>query len=91
MDVIRTHTPVTHTPSFPPTHPSASHTHTPLLHTHPRLPHFTPRGYNIGQKLIDEFLAKSGVGNCQNFRDVGEVIAKVGGWACVCVRVCVCV
>jgi hypothetical protein len=28
-------------------------------------------------RLIDEFLAKSGVGNCTNFRDVADVIAKV--------------
>jgi len=36
------------------------------------------RGYNIGQKLIDEFLAKSGVANCGNFREVAEAVAKVG-------------
>lgn len=35
------------------------------------------RGYNIGQKLIDEFLAKSGVGTCASFREVADVIAKV--------------
>lgn len=35
------------------------------------------RGYNIGQKLIDEFLAKSGLGACSSFREVAEVIAKV--------------
>ncbi|GAB5035927.1 trafficking protein particle complex subunit 3 [Nannochloropsis oceanica] len=35
-------------------------------------------GYNIGQKLIDEFLAKSGVGNCGNIREVAEAVAKVG-------------
>eukprot|EP00624_Nannochloropsis_granulata_P004758 evm.model.NODE_33861_length_24538_cov_22.450811.1 len=33
-------------------------------------------GYNIGQKLIDEFLAKSGVGNCGNIREVAEALAK---------------
>lgn len=36
-----------------------------------------PRGYNIGVRLIDEFLAKSGVGNCSNFRETADVIAKV--------------
>ncbi|EWM27698.1 trafficking protein particle complex subunit 3 [Nannochloropsis gaditana] len=35
-------------------------------------------GYSIGQKLVDEFLAKSGVGNCANFREVAETLAKVG-------------
>lgn len=41
-------------------------------------PHSNQRGYNIGQKLIDEFLAKSGVANCGNFREVAEAVAKVG-------------
>lgn len=35
-------------------------------------------GYNIGLRLIDEFLAKSGINACQDFRDTCEVIAKVG-------------
>eukprot|EP00441_Pelagodinium_beii_P041771 CAMPEP_0197628966 /NCGR_PEP_ID=MMETSP1338-20131121/7032_1 /TAXON_ID=43686 ORGANISM="Pelagodinium beii, Strain RCC1491" /NCGR_SAMPLE_ID=MMETSP1338 /ASSEMBLY_ACC=CAM_ASM_000754 /LENGTH=176 /DNA_ID=CAMNT_0043199971 /DNA_START=34 /DNA_END=564 /DNA_ORIENTATION=- len=35
-------------------------------------------GYNIGLRLVDEFLAKSGVSACQDFRDTAEVIAKVG-------------
>uniref|UniRef100_A0A7S1QM50 Trafficking protein particle complex subunit n=1 Tax=Alexandrium catenella TaxID=2925 RepID=A0A7S1QM50_ALECA len=35
-------------------------------------------GHNIGLRLIDEFLAKSGVGACQDFRETCEVIAKVG-------------
>eukprot|EP01031_Cornospumella_fuschlensis_P026230 gene26230-31687_t len=26
-------------------------------------------GYNIGIRLVDEFLAKSNVNNCSNFRD----------------------
>ncbi|DBA00078.1 TPA: hypothetical protein N0F65_000369 [Lagenidium giganteum] len=34
-------------------------------------------GYNIGIRLIDEFLAKSGVTNCQDFKETAEVIAKV--------------
>ncbi|TMW62541.1 hypothetical protein Poli38472_005159 [Pythium oligandrum] len=34
-------------------------------------------GYNIGIRLIDEFLAKSGVSGCQDFRETAEVIAKV--------------
>jgi len=35
-------------------------------------------GYNIGTRLIEDFLARSGVGKCGDFRDVGEVVAKVG-------------
>lgn len=35
-------------------------------------------GYNIGLRLIDEFLSKSGINACQDFRDTCEVIAKVG-------------
>ena len=34
-------------------------------------------GYNIGTRLIEEFLAKSSLGRCADFKDVGEVIAKV--------------
>ena len=34
-------------------------------------------GYNIGTRLIEDFLARSGVGKCGDFRDVGEVVAKV--------------
>jgi hypothetical protein len=34
-------------------------------------------GYNIGMRLIEDFLARSGIGRCTDFRDVGEVVAKV--------------
>lgn len=34
-------------------------------------------GYNIGVRLIDEFLAKSGVQNCSNFKETADVISKV--------------
>jgi trafficking protein particle complex subunit 3 len=34
-------------------------------------------GYNIGVRLIDEFLAKSGATACQSHRETAEVIAKV--------------
>lgn len=37
-------------------------------------------GYNIGMRLIEDFLAKSGVGRCANFRETADMIAKV----CVC-------
>lgn len=38
----------------------------------------TCRGYNIGVRLIDEFLAKSNVSRCVDFKETAEVIAKVG-------------
>jgi len=34
-------------------------------------------GYNIGIRLVDEFLAKSGVKACANFKETAAVIAKV--------------
>ncbi|KAJ5177441.1 uncharacterized protein N7500_000140 [Penicillium coprophilum] len=34
-------------------------------------------GYNIGMRLIEDFLAKSGVGRCANFRETADMIAKV--------------
>ena len=36
------------------------------------------RGYNIGVRLIDEFLAKAQVGHCSSFLETAEMIAKVG-------------
>jgi hypothetical protein len=35
-------------------------------------------GYNIGLRLIEDFLAKSSTGRCLNFRDTAEVISKIG-------------
>jgi len=35
------------------------------------------RGYNIGIRLIEDFLARSGLGKCADFKEVGEVVAKV--------------
>ncbi|KAH9958278.1 NO signaling/Golgi transport ligand-binding domain-containing protein [Russula dissimulans] len=35
-------------------------------------------GYNIGTRLIEDFLARSSIGRCADFRETGEVIAKVG-------------
>ncbi|KAK7833877.1 trafficking protein particle complex subunit 3 [Quercus suber] len=35
-------------------------------------------GYNIGIRLIDEFLAKSNVARCVDFKETAEVIAKHG-------------
>lgn len=34
-------------------------------------------GYNIGVRLIEDFLAKSAIGRCTDFREVGEVVSKV--------------
>ncbi|KAH8826980.1 NO signaling/Golgi transport ligand-binding domain-containing protein [Flagelloscypha sp. PMI_526] len=35
-------------------------------------------GYNIGVRLIEDFLAKSQIGKCADFKETGEVISKVG-------------
>ncbi|PSN71688.1 trafficking protein-like protein particle complex subunit 3 [Corynespora cassiicola Philippines] len=35
-------------------------------------------GYNIGLRLIEDFLAKSSTPACANFREVAEMISKVG-------------
>lgn len=35
------------------------------------------RGYNIGIRLIDEFLAKSKTTKCVDFRDTADKIARV--------------
>lgn len=42
-----------------------------------RLSVYSDRGYNIGIRLIDEFLAKSGVSRCVDFKETAEMIAKV--------------
>lgn len=34
-------------------------------------------GYNIGLRLIEDFLAKSNTGRCSNFKETAEVISKV--------------
>ncbi|KAF6039768.1 TRAPPC3 [Bugula neritina] len=35
-------------------------------------------GYNIGIRLIEDFLARSNTGRCNDFRETAETIAKVG-------------
>uniref|UniRef100_A0A7S3K2E4 Trafficking protein particle complex subunit n=1 Tax=Aureoumbra lagunensis TaxID=44058 RepID=A0A7S3K2E4_9STRA len=35
-------------------------------------------GYNIGTRLIDEFLAKSGTNSCGDFTETADKIAKIG-------------
>ncbi|XP_042296784.1 trafficking protein particle complex subunit 3 isoform X1 [Sceloporus undulatus] len=34
-------------------------------------------GYNIGIRLVEDFLARSNVGRCHDFRETADVIAKV--------------
>jgi hypothetical protein len=38
---------------------------------------FSFRGYNIGQRMIEDFLARSGIGRCSEFRDTAEAVSKV--------------
>lgn len=35
-------------------------------------------GYNIGMRLIEDFLAKSNTGACTSFRETAEVISRIG-------------
>eukprot|EP01091_Cochliopodium_minus_P013017 TRINITY_DN4083_c0_g1_i1.p1 TRINITY_DN4083_c0_g1~~TRINITY_DN4083_c0_g1_i1.p1 ORF type:complete len:200 (-),score=71.79 TRINITY_DN4083_c0_g1_i1:86-661(-) len=35
-------------------------------------------GYNIGKRIIDEFMATSGSGRCKDFEETAKVVAKVG-------------
>ncbi|KZO97796.1 BET3 family protein [Calocera viscosa TUFC12733] len=35
-------------------------------------------GYSIGTRLIEDFLARSNLGRCNDFREVGEVVSKIG-------------
>lgn len=35
-------------------------------------------GYNIGLRLIEDFLARSGLSRCNSMRETAEVISKVG-------------
>lgn len=44
-------------------------------------------GYNIGLRIIEDFLAKSNTGACANFREVAETISKVRAIVCA-VGVC---
>ena len=42
------------------------------------------RGYNIGIRLIDEFLAKSKTTKCVDFRDTADKVARVSMWSMFC-------
>lgn len=35
-------------------------------------------GYNIGVRLIEDFLARANVGRCHDFRETADIIAKTG-------------
>ncbi|RIA92217.1 putative TRAPP complex component Bet3 [Glomus cerebriforme] len=35
-------------------------------------------GYNIGVRLIEDFLARASLGRCADFRETAEVISKIG-------------
>lgn len=35
-------------------------------------------GYNIGTRLIEDFLARSNIQRCQDFKETAEVVSKVG-------------
>ncbi|TPX36243.1 hypothetical protein SmJEL517_g01586 [Synchytrium microbalum] len=35
-------------------------------------------GYNIGVRLIEDFLAKANISKCSDFKDTADMIAKVG-------------
>ena len=40
------------------------------------------RGYNMGIRLIDEFLAKAKITSCGDFRETADKIAKVSQLFC---------
>ena len=37
-------------------------------------------GYNIGVRMIEDFLAKSATTSCANFRETAEMISKVSSY-----------
>jgi len=41
------------------------------------------RGYNIGVRLIEDFLARTNTGRCNDFRETADVISKVN-WLYYC-------
>ena len=55
--------------------PASSHPPPPALLL---LPRPARRGYNIGQRLVDEFLARSKTARCADFREAADKVAKVG-------------
>ena len=45
-------------------------------------------GYNIGMRLIEDFLAKSNQGRCRDFRETADVVSKVRYPDCVVILIC---
>lgn len=43
------------------------------------------RGYNIGTRLIEDFLARTGLQRCSTFAETAEVISKVRPFPPLCV------
>jgi hypothetical protein len=35
-------------------------------------------GFNIGGRIVDEFMARSGAGRCHSFEETAEVLARTG-------------
>lgn len=35
-------------------------------------------GFSMGARIIEDFLARSGAGRCQDLREVAEMLSKVG-------------
>lgn len=50
--------------------PRVAHAYAPLAG------HLQRRGYNMGIRLVDEFLAKAKISRCSSFRDTADVVAK---------------
>lgn len=42
------------------------------------IPRPSLRGYNIGTRLIEDFLARTSLPRCSDFRETAEVVSKVG-------------
>jgi hypothetical protein len=47
-----------------------------IIQTKPNKHQSKKRGYNIGVRIVDEFLAKSRTGRCASFREAAEVVAR---------------
>lgn len=35
-------------------------------------------GFNVGTRIVDEFMARSGAGRCHSFEETAEVLARTG-------------
>lgn len=45
-------------------------------------------GASIGQRLVEDFLARSALGRCADFKETGEVVAKVRLYFYFCICIC---